>query len=120
MAEEMVIFSKTYDFVSWIIPLTLNFPKQHRFIITSRLQNAVLAFQERIIEANAERGAQRGEKLRQADAELLKIRLYLRLCRRWDWLKDGQYHQAAEMVAELGRLLGGWQKSVTSGSPDPQ
>lgn len=120
MPEEMVIFSKTYDFLSWLIPLTLNFPKQHRFIVTARLQKAALDFQESLIEANAERGARRTEKLRQADAELLKVRLYLRLCQRWDWIKDGQYHFAAQMVAELGRLLGGWQKSVTSGSPDPQ
>jgi len=59
----------------------------------------------------------RAAKLRAADAELLKIRLYLRLCERWQWLNAGQYRHAAGMVAELGRLLGGWLKTVT---PEPK
>ena len=114
MAEEMVIFTRTYDFVSWLLPLTLDFPRAHRFVVTSRLQAAALNFQELLIEANALRGPRRAEKLRAADAELLKARLYLRLCERWDWLTAGQYRHASEMIAELGRLLGGWLKTVTS------
>ena len=112
MAEEMVIFTRTYDFVSWLIPLTMNFPKNQRFIVTTRLQNSALDFQEFIVEANAQRGQKRAEKLRAADAELLKTRLYLRLCQKWEWMTSGQYKHVSGMVAELGRLLGGWMKTV--------
>ncbi len=112
MAEEMVIFTRTYDFVTWLLPLTENFPRSQRFVTTTRLQNAALNFQERIIEANNNR-KQRAEKLREADTELLKIRLYLRLVEHWKWIKPGQYRHASEMVVELGRLLGGWLKTVT-------
>ena len=119
MSDEMVIFTRTYDFVTWLIPLTQNFPRSQRFIVTGRLQTAVLNFQELIIEANSQRGARRAEKLRAADAELLKTRLYLRLCERWQWLSPGQYRHASVLVAELGRLLGGWLKTVTSGPSGP-
>lgn len=115
MPDEMIIFTRTYDFLSWIIPLSMKFPRSHRFIVTGRLQNAALDFQELIIEANAAQGRKRAEKLGAADTELLKIRLYLRLCERWDWISSGQYRHASEMVAEIGRLLGGWLKSVTTG-----
>ncbi len=113
MAEEMVIFTRTYDFISWLIPKTLDFPRAQRFVVTRRLQDAALNFQELILEANALSGRQRAEKLRAADAELYKLRLYLRLCERWQWLSQGQYRHVSEMVAELGRLLGGWLKTVT-------
>ena len=116
MAEQMVIFTRTYDFLSWLLPLAENFPKSQRFVVTSRLQSAALNFQERIIEANSRRGKQRVDKLQEADAELLKVRLYLRLCEKWNWIKVGQYRHASGMVAELGRLLGGWIKSATSES----
>ena len=86
MPEEMVIFTRTYDFVSWLLPLTANFPRNQRFVVTQRLQSAALNFQELIVEANSQRGALRAERLRDADAELLKTRLYLRLCERWQWL----------------------------------
>lgn len=115
MSDEMVIFTRTYDFISWLLPMTMNFPRSQRFIVTGRLQAAVLNFQELIIEANAQRGARRAEKIRAADAELLKVRLYLRLCERWEWLSRGQYQHGSKMIAEIGKLLGGWLKTVASG-----
>ena len=110
MAEEMIIFTRTYDFISWLLLLAEKFPRSQRFVITQRLQNAALNFQESIIEANALRGALRTERLRFADAELRKVRLYLRLCEKWKWINAGQYHHVSEMVAEIGNLLGGWLK----------
>jgi four helix bundle protein len=112
MSEEMVIFTRTYDFISWLLPITQNFPRNQRFLVTQRLQGAILNFQELIIEANAERGAFRVEKLRSADVELRKVRLYLRLSQKWEWIKEGQYYHASTMILEIGKLLGGWQKSV--------
>lgn len=117
MAEEMVIFTRTYDFITWLIPQTERFPRSQRFIVTQRLQQAALGFQELLVEANAQRGPRRAEKLRAADAELRKVRLYLRLCEKWEWISPGQFRHVSAMVAEIGRLLGGWQKTVT---PAPQ
>jgi four helix bundle protein len=117
--ELMVIFTRTYDFITWLMPLTAGFPRSQRFTIAMRLNNAALDFQERIIEANALRGTRRAEKLRLADTDLLKVRLYLRLSLRWEWIKNEQYQYASEQVAEIGRLLGGWLKTVASGKASP-
>jgi hypothetical protein len=48
--------------------------------------------------------------LRLADDDLDKVRLYLRLAERWNWLSAGQYAHVAAMVTEIGKLLGGWIK----------
>lgn len=117
MTDEMVIFTRTYDFITWLIPQTESFPRSQRFVVTQRLQRSALDFQELLVEANALRGGLRAEKLRAADAELRKVRLYLRLCEKWNWITASQYRHVSAMVAEIGRLLGGWQKAVT---PAPQ
>ena len=106
----MVIFTRTYDLVTWLIPQTMNFPRSQRFVMTRRLQDATLDLQERLVEANRLRGGGRLERLRQADAALDKIRLYLRLAERWQWLTPGQYQHVSGMVKEVGELLGGWIK----------
>ena len=111
----MVIFPRTYDLITWLIPRTMDFPRSQRFVVTKRLQDAALDFQERIIEANRMRGRDRLERLRQADAALDKVRLYLRLVNRWTWLNEGQYQHVSRMVKEIGNLLGGWIKQ-TSGT----
>jgi hypothetical protein len=40
------------------------------------------------------------------------VRIYLRLCNRWQWLSNGQYRHGSSMVAEMGSLLGGWIRST--------
>jgi len=114
MPDELPLFTRTYDLLTWLLPLTMGFPRSQRFVVTQRLQSAALNFQERVLEANVQRGQARAERLRAADVELYKLRVYLRLCERWRWLSKGQYLHASESVAEIGRLLGGWLKRVTS------
>ena len=111
-ADPMVIFTRTYDLLTWLIPRTLDFPRSQRFVVTKRLQDAVLDFQECIIEANRLWGRARLERLRQADAALDKVRLYLRLAARWEWLSEGQYQHVSQMVKEIGKILGGWIKQT--------
>lgn len=107
---EMPLFTKTFDFLAWLTPATTHFPRLYRQTITARLLNAALDFQECILEANSLRGANRLARLQLADGHLSKVRLYLRLAHRCHWLNPGQYEHAARQVAELGRLLGGWQR----------
>ena len=73
------------------MPVTNHFPRSRRFIVTKRLLDAALAFQEVIVEANNCRGATRLSSLKRADEILDCVRLYLRLAVRWQWLEPGQY-----------------------------
>jgi hypothetical protein len=69
---------------------------------------ATLDFQESLLEAQVYKDKIRLRHLRQADTHLNKVRLYLRLVQEWGWLSRGQYEHVSRMVAEVGRLLGGW------------
>ena len=46
--QEMPIFSRTFDLLSWLLPVTNNFPRAHRFTATSRLLNAAFDLRERL------------------------------------------------------------------------
>lgn len=119
-AKELVIFSQTYDLLSWLLPQCERFPKSQRFGVTQRLQNAALDFQESIFDANANSGAQRLAHLQTADARLNKLRLYLRLAQQWGWLGSGPYEHVSRMVASVGKLLGGWirqTRATDAGGP---
>jgi hypothetical protein len=74
--------------------------------------DAALDLQETLTAAEAQAGRGRLSALRDADAALGCLRIYLRLAHRWRWLSDGQYAQAGGMVGEIGRLLGGWLKAA--------
>lgn len=112
MPEELVILTRLFDLLAWLLPKVETFPKPHRFTITQRLMNAALDCQDAIFEAQSQRGEARERALRAADAALNRLRLYLRLAHHWHWLSDGQYEHVSKMVAEIGRMLGGWLKRM--------
>jgi hypothetical protein len=112
MADEMVILTRTFDLLDWLLPKAERFPRVYRATVTQRLMDAALDFQEALFDAHSQGGSTRQKHLRQADAALNKLRLYLRLAHRWRWLNDGQYQHVSGRVAELGRLLGGWLKAA--------
>jgi four helix bundle protein len=112
--QEMPIFTRTYDFLTWLLPATNHFPRAHRYTFTRRLLDAAFDLRERLEEANLRQGKARSERLALADEALARVRVYLRLATRWGWFSPGQYEHVAAMVAEIGRLLGGWQKVTRS------
>ena len=109
---EMVIFVRTYDLLQWLLPHCERFPKTQRFVLTKRVQDAVLDFQETIFLANAHTGRTRLNHLQTADAHLNSLRLYLRLVTQMGWLDGGQYAHVSKMVKEVGQLLGGWLRQT--------
>ncbi|MBK7896274.1 MAG: hypothetical protein WAS33_13930 [Candidatus Promineifilaceae bacterium] len=42
---EMPIFSKTFDLLTWLLPITNNFPRAHRHTATQRLLDAAFDLQ---------------------------------------------------------------------------
>ena len=103
------LFVKTYDFLLWLIPLTLKFPKSQRFLLAERLSGMALDFYDLIIAAVQQPQAKMGA-LDEADRLLTRIRLYLRLSHDLGCLSLGQFEHAARLMDELGRLIGGWKR----------
>ena len=104
------IFTRTYDLLTWLLPASNHFPRAHRHDFTRRLLDAVFDLREYLEEANLRAHSARRERLDRADEALSRARVYLRLAARWGWLTTGQYEHVFKMVAEVGRLLGGWKK----------
>ena len=111
--SEMVIFTRTFDFLTWLLPQTNNFPRAQRHSFTQRLLDAAFDLRERLEEANLRRNRARLERLRLADEALARVRVYIRLAYQWRWLDDGKYYHVSAMLTEIGKLLGGWIKQTS-------
>lgn len=107
----MVIFTRTFDLLEWLLPKSERFPRAYRSTLTQRLMDAALDLQEALVVAEAREGRSRVSALRDADAALARLRIYLRLAHRWHWLSDGQYEHVSRLVAEVGRMTGGWLRT---------
>jgi len=110
--QDLVIMARVFDLLEWLIPKGESFPRPFRATVTARLLGAALDTADCLIEAQGRRGAERSERLARADSALDRLRFYLRLAHRWHWLSDGQYEHVSRMVAEIGKLLGGWMRQA--------
>ncbi len=105
------IFVKTYDFLLWLIPLTLKYPKSQRFLLAEKTSKLALEFYDLILEG-AFRQTNMVDFFADADLLLNKIRLYLRLSFDLKCISMNQYEFASRSLDEIGRLLGGWKNKI--------
>jgi len=108
--QESPIFTRTFDLLMWLLPALQKFPKDQRFMLTARIHAAAFNFYEAIVAASLSKNKSR--HLEHADSELQKLRLYLRLSQRLQFLSNSQYRHVFTLVEEIGRLLGGWMKKA--------
>ena len=48
MPPETPIFTRTFDFLTWLLPMTNHFPRVHRHTFTQRLLDAAFDLRERL------------------------------------------------------------------------
>jgi len=72
--KQSPIFVRTYDLLRWLIPMTVKFPRQQRFVLAEAVQRTALRFQEALIEAA--RATDPLPLLYGADTDLTKLRFY--------------------------------------------
>lgn len=102
------LFAKTYDLLRWLIPTTLKYPREHRFALALRTQQAAFEFNELIVMARKSRDKR--ELLIRADAHLEQLRLYVRLAHDLKLLSLRQYEYVSREISGSGALLGDWMK----------
>lgn len=112
-SKEMPIFTRTFDLLAWLLPMTNHFPRAHRQTLTKRLIDAAFDLRECLEHANVRRRDDRRRALHAADEALARLRVYLQLAQRMGWMNDGQFGHVSTMVAEV------WCPHVPPPSPEP-
>ena len=61
MPDEMVILSRVFDLLAWLLPKSERFPRVYRATVTQRLMDAALDVQDRLFDAQSRRGGRQVE-----------------------------------------------------------
>lgn len=83
--EELVIITKTYDFILWSCNHTGKFPRNHRFVLGERIERNLYELLETLIQAKYSR--QRQPLLEKANLMLEILRFRIRLAKDLQCLK---------------------------------
>ncbi len=109
--KESPVFVKMFELVAWIIPLSVKFPREQRFVVAAALQRATFAAHEALIRAGMSTApSATREYLDEVATQLTLIRFYVRLSESLALITTRQYEYAAERLGEIGRLVRAWRR----------
>ena len=90
------------------------YPKSEKFALCTDIKHCMDIMLERTIEA--QKKYYKKTTLQELDVEIMKLRAYLRLSHELGFLPMKKYEVWSGMVVEIGKMLGGWLKTV-NGQP---
>lgn len=112
MAEELKILQKIYDMMKYGYQALAQFPKSEKFALAEDIKKCMDVMLERCIEA--QKKYYKKTTLQDLDVANTKLRAYLRLAKELTFLSPKKYEIWCGFSVEIGKMLGGWLKSVNS------
>lgn len=112
MAEELKLMQKVYDMMEYAYPALAQYPKSEKHALCTDIKHCMDNMLERTIEA--QKKYYKKTTLQELDVEIMKLRAYLRLSHELGFLPMKKYEVWSGMVVEIGKMLGGWLKTVNS------
>jgi four helix bundle protein len=111
--SDLIIYQKHYDMMLYSFPIIGRFPKDQRFVLGQQIETSMLEIGQMIIHANKLRDKR--SKLYEIDIALEKLRFLIRLSKDLKMMSITKYGHHCGRLDEIGRLLGGWLKSLSQG-----
>jgi four helix bundle protein len=110
--ESLKILQKVFDMIKYGYGALAQFPKSEKFALAADIKHCLDIILERVIEASKK--YYKKTTLQELDVEVAKLKAYLRLSQSLGFLPFKKYEIWSGMAIEIGRMVGGWIKSVNT------
>jgi hypothetical protein len=100
------------DLLVWVIERAAKMPREHKFTVGDKLVETCLEVTVLLVEASFVRD--KLPLLARASRGLTRARVLVRVAQRLHVLTMDQRTYFSEQSIELGKMLGGWTKSVSA------
>lgn len=113
--QNIPIISSTYHLYKSFHECLTRFPKSERYSLGATCQGEILELLRLCLRAASISNNERKTAcLQEASVRLDSLRLLLNLCRECRCVSNQTYQQLDSTCSEIGRMLGGWLKSISS------
>lgn len=109
---DIPIFHKIYDLYKLLHGYQSQIPKAERYTLWQKCENTTLSLLEALIETSHRNGEERIESLHDLSNKLDVLKVLIRLAKDTRTIDNPQYLVIQAVMQEIGRMIGGWIKSV--------
>jgi hypothetical protein len=112
MSQLPQVVEQCHQCLLWLIPAIDKLPRNRRFTLGEKLENAMLEVLALTTEASYHK--QKIPLLQQANQKLAVARHLWRLCYELKLIDKRRYLFGCDMVVNIGRQIGGWRKQCSN------
>ncbi|NGX59058.1 MAG: hypothetical protein KR126chlam3_00202 [Chlamydiae bacterium] len=109
---DIPIFHRIYDLYKLLHSYQTQIPKSERYTLWQKCENTTLALLEALIETSHQKGEDRAQTLYIISNKLDLLKVLIRLAKDTRTIDKPQYLEIQTVIQEVGRMIGGWIKSV--------
>ncbi|EKE15829.1 MAG: hypothetical protein ACD_11C00103G0031 [uncultured bacterium] len=110
--NEIPIIKKVYILYKTFYEYSKLFPKKDRYVLGGKCEEYIIETLELLLNASS---APRSEKqifIKQANIKFDALKIFIRIANDIKMLDTKKYIAIQKQLQEIGRMLGGWQKSL--------
>lgn len=111
-SDELPILNRVYEIYKQIDSINASLPKHRRYSLGASSENTTLAIYENLVMAKHAPRSHKSAYLLKAQAHLEILRIKLRLYLELGIINETRILQQQAALQEVGRMLGGWLKSL--------
>ncbi len=104
------IQAKTEDMIEYMYIVLRQYPKSEKLALAAETKREALELLKLIISCN--KHYMKKTTMRDVDIQLDSLRAMVRLGHRLEFLKNHPYEVLSGKIDEIGRMIGGWLKSI--------
>ena len=112
MQNEVPLFQKIYDFYKMFYSYIDHFPKKSKEALTVKIEDMLIKLLESITAASYSMPIEKQKFLTEASANVDFLKILFRLCCELKIIDQKKYLLLEEKLQEIGRMIGGWIKSL--------
>lgn len=110
--SDIPAITRTINLYKHFYNLLNSFPKRDKYVLGTRIENYLIDLLENLIEASRQPRINKLPLLVQADQKLGMLKIFIRLALEIKVIDNKKYLSLQERMAEIGRMLGGWIKTL--------
>lgn len=110
--KQISLIQKSYDLYKIIHQNTKNFPKSDKYCLGEKIKNINLEILELLIEAEVAKRDWKTPILEKTSHKVKLLEILIRLAYEIRILDDKKYLDLQDKLQEIGRMIGGWIKTV--------
>jgi hypothetical protein len=111
VVSDLPVIKKIYELYKNFYSYSKLFPKKDKYTLGNKCETYILSVLELLIATGSAPKLEKIAYIRKANIKFDTLKIFIRLANEINMLDNKKYMIMQKQIQEIGRMIGGWQKS---------